>query len=503
MKRFSIAFIMLLAMLVPGLLYGETVTNVHNMFKDDFPGTSILTSKWGAPTLAGSANYSVSASNLVVTLTTSATDSFTLTSKDPIVIPNRITFGLTLSARSTNQEVLLQAATADYISSGGTSGHAAQWKFNGTTATTGNTRVFNNGTGGADTARTIATTATASLFQITMGIDDVRFSQTTVDNAGAKNGIFVHNVKLPDPKEPYYLQVIVRNTGASTALTATVDFVSVQTVAEMMVEVAGGTGDSTGALAMPVNVIANGASSTSQVVQGQAAHDAAVSGSPVRIGGRAMTSNYAAVASGDQADQVVTLVGAQIGKPFSIPELDWGATDQITNSTTAAQLKAAGGAGIKNYVTGLTIAHAALGAASEFVIRSTPIASTTATIASNTLVMAGTYNWKIGDMVQVTASTVTGLSAGSYYYILTVSGANLTFSATRGGTTLAISGSSVNATLAKVLFRSQLQTAALPMQNVIFPNPVSGGDNLAVEALTVTATTTGRVDFNVQGYQAP
>jgi hypothetical protein len=389
-----------------------------------------------------------------------------------------------------------------FKNSGGTAGHVAQWKFNGTVATTANTRTANNGTYGTDTARTIATSATASLFQIILGMDDVRFAQTTADNAGAKSGVFIHTVKIPDPNEAYYLQIVCKNTGASTALTATFDSAFAKSLLEFQTEITAGTGDSIAALAMPVNVVTNGTMGSVQNVGGQAAHDAVVSGNPVRVGSRAVTANYAAVASGDVADDVSTLVGAKIVKPYSIPEADFHAIDQITNSATAQQAKAAS-AGLKNYVTRLSLSTATLGAAGEIQVRSTPIASTSATIASNTLVMAGTYNWKVGDMVYVTASTVTGLTAANYYYILTVSGANLTFAATRGGTTLAISGTTVVATLAKIMYRQQLQTTALPVSQVLFDTPVDGGTGLAIEVVTPVAIATGRIDWNMAGYVAP
>jgi hypothetical protein len=240
---------------------------------------------------------------------------------------------------------------------------------------------------------------------------------------------------------------------------------------------------------------------TATGIAGSAAHDAAVSGNPVRTAGRALTANYTAVAAGDTADFITTLAGVQVTRDFSIPEHEYGIADSITNTTTAVQIKAATASNL-NYVTGLTIQSATLGGATVFQVRSTPVASTTATISSNTLVMAATYGWKVGDLVYVTTSTVTGLTASNYYYILTVSGANLTFSATRGGSTLAISGSSVVATLTKILYRTTLQTTALPLTVMSFRNPLSGGINLAIEAVTLTGVT-GIIDLNVQGYVAP
>jgi len=489
------------ALLFSTQVYAEVASNLTKYFRDDFPGTAIRTDYWSLPTLTGAAGYSVSGNNLVVTLTTGATDSFTLTSKDPITLPARASFGITTSARSANQNVYLRLASKSYVDSGGTSGHMAQWDFNGVTATVGNTQTANFGYAGTSTARSSLTaTTTAMIYQIYASVDDVRFAQVTPDSTATKVGMFVHNAKIPDVREQYYLQIVAKNTGASTALTLTVDFAHAQGYQEMVMD-ANHVGDTGAGMSIPVNVTSQTASS-SQTVGGQAAHDAVVSGNPVRVGARAVTANYAAVASGDVADNISTLVGAQIAKPYSIPEADFHAIDQITNSATAQQAKAAT-AGLKNYVTRLSLSTATLGAAGEIQVRSTPIASTSATIASNTLVMAGSYNWKVGDMVYVTASTVTGLTAANYYYILTVSGANLTFATTRGGSTLAISGTTVSATLAKIMYRQQLQTTALPATQIQFDTPVDGGTGLAIEVVTPVAIATGRIDWNIAGYVAP
>lgn len=118
-------------------------------------------------------------------------------------------------------------------------------------------------------------------------------------------------------------------------------------------------------------VIASDQSAVATV--GPAAHDAVISGAPNRIAGRAVTANYTAVATGDVADCIVTLVGAQIQKPYSIPEADWSyaaANLGIVNTTTAVTFKTAAGAGLRNYITGIDIStDGALGAATEVAIR--------------------------------------------------------------------------------------------------------------------------------------
>ena len=96
-------------------------------------------------------------------------------------------------------------------------------------------------------------------------------------------------------------------------------------------------------------------------------HDTAISGNPIRIGGRAVSANYTAVSSGDTADIITTLAGAQVHKSFSIPELDWQATGTKTD-TTDLVVKAAGAAGIKNYMTGLQY-HNISATASDIVVK--------------------------------------------------------------------------------------------------------------------------------------
>jgi hypothetical protein len=93
-------------------------------------------------------------------------------------------------------------------------------------------------------------------------------------------------------------------------------------------------------------------SGVANAVAGVAAHDAAVAGAPNRIAGRAVTANYTAVATGDTADVITTTVGAQIIKPYAIPEASFNASLALT-TTTAVAIAAAAGAGIKRHLTAL------------------------------------------------------------------------------------------------------------------------------------------------------
>jgi hypothetical protein len=53
-----------------------------------------------------------------------------------------------------------------------------------------------------------------------------------------------------------------------------------------------------------------------------------------------------------------------------------------------------------------------------------------------------------------------------------------------------------------VIWRTQLQTTALPLINIVFPTPLKGTANTLMEVVTLTAVT-GGVYVNAQGYQAP
>ena len=87
-----------------------------------------------------------------------------------------------------------------------------------------------------------------------------------------------------------------------------------------------------------------------------AAHDAAISGNPVRIAGRALTSDYTAVAAGDTADLITSLLGKQVVLPYALPGASWSyASPAAVTDTTDDVAQAAGGAGVRHYITGVQV----------------------------------------------------------------------------------------------------------------------------------------------------
>jgi hypothetical protein len=110
---------------------------------------------------------------------------------------------------------------------------------------------------------------------------------------------------------------------------------------------------------------------TAVPVGGSAAQGATVSGNPAYIGVEARTTNKS-VSTGQAVGAVGTLAGAIVVYPWSIPDLTWNyaaGASGIVNTTTAVTIKAAGAAGIHNYLNTIIVAHDTLGAVTELAIR--------------------------------------------------------------------------------------------------------------------------------------
>lgn len=97
---------------------------------------------------------------------------------------------------------------------------------------------------------------------------------------------------------------------------------------------------------------------------GNVAHDAADSGNPVKVGGRARSSEIAAVANDDRTDLLTDLVGKLITLPYANPEnFVSGCISSAMTGTTSTSLVGAPGAGLRNYITTIIVSngHATVG----------------------------------------------------------------------------------------------------------------------------------------------
>ena len=103
---------------------------------------------------------------------------------------------------------------------------------------------------------------------------------------------------------------------------------------------------------------------TGVLISGTVAHDAADAGNPLKVGARARSSEIAAVANNDRSDLLTDLVGKLLVLPYSNPEnFVSGAITTAMTGTTTTSLIAAPAAGLRNYITQITVSnsHATVG----------------------------------------------------------------------------------------------------------------------------------------------
>ena len=100
------------------------------------------------------------------------------------------------------------------------------------------------------------------------------------------------------------------------------------------------------------------------MVVGNLAHDAVDAGNPVKIGGKAVNAEPAAVANADRANLITDLVGKLITLPYANPEnFVSGAITSAMTGTTSTSLIAAPASGLRNYITTIIVSnsHATVG----------------------------------------------------------------------------------------------------------------------------------------------
>lgn len=134
--------------------------------------------------------------------------------------------------------------------------------------------------------------------------------------------------------------------------------------------------DGAGSITIDGSVTATG-------VAGAAAHDAGVSGNPVRVAGRAMLANGTAVAEDDTADIATDNQGRVITTPHVPRDLVTHATGS-QSTTTEATILAAGGANVFLDVTKLILSNSSTSSSAQVQIRD----ATTGTIRLEIIIAA-------------------------------------------------------------------------------------------------------------------
>lgn len=337
----------------------STVQTVTAKFRENFPGAAIDTAIWDTAVGTGG-SLSVSGGVLTMASGTTANAVTSIITRQVFSVPFRLSVGLSLSQRIANQSFIVELVSigADGLPDG--KNHAA-WVFDGTTATQAKYQVQNNGlTALASAAVTVPTTASAQLFEIEPYADECWWHGSAVDSTGNRTNSYRRQTQSPDPNALYEVRLRWVNgaTPPASSTNALVSFVTVTDYAEITAEITAGRGQASGGQAIATVFTGSTATGTSSLsIQGPVAHDGAISGNPLRIAGRGISSAYTTVASGDVTDLITTLQGVLITKPFQIPELEWSyaaASGGVVN-TTDVVLAAAAGAGLRRYITSLQL----------------------------------------------------------------------------------------------------------------------------------------------------
>ena len=334
------------------------VKSMQKKWRESFAGTALDPNKWTS--LAGSGG-SIGVSGGVLTLGSgaNANDESWVLSTETFTIPFRVSVGLTLSQRIINQAFYVEAVSINRDSGLPDGLHMLGLLFDGATATQAKYEVQTGGlTRLTSAASTFPTTASAGVYEVEAFTDEAWFHGGALDATTGRANSYRRHQQIPDPNGLYKLRLRWLNGGTAPAssTSAVVQFIAVQDYAELTAEITAGRGQGVAGQAIAVQVTGGVSGNAALFVQGATARNT-VAQNPVVVAGVGATANPTVVVTGRGVEFLTTLVGAQIVKPFSIPELDWSFAGPIAGLTTAADTaaKAAAGASVRNYVTALQV----------------------------------------------------------------------------------------------------------------------------------------------------
>lgn len=213
---------------------------------------------------------------------------------------------------------------------------------------------------------------TGTLFTIdTLGFDYVAFQAT-----GTWVGTIVFEAS--NDNATWFSQSVVATTGSiSTTATSNSLVVIPANHRYVRARVSAYTSGTIGATAwmrkgpnqgaQPVTV-----TNTAVSVGGQNSHSSASIGSPIISGCGVATAVDTTLVAGDTSRLFCTTAGGLVQWPYAVPDVSWqhaAPASGLVNTTTAVTMKAASAAGVRNYITSCQLAHDALSAATELVIR--------------------------------------------------------------------------------------------------------------------------------------
>lgn len=325
------------------------VGNNKSKIRDEFPAGGLNPDLWdlvnlGTGMTVTTGNGTTGSYLAIASGQTTNTETI-IRSKDSFTLPVRLAAFVTASNRIANTECFVELIEVDAAgapvtvaasqTNAGTARNHASVKFDGTTATSALVTVRSGGApefvSAGSTITTTAATGTgpnffpAGFVELQATGEHVALLQAAIDVNTAATVARRVTQAAPNPEALYKLQIRVRNLASAPA--SSIDWrvhaIRLFDYTRLTAEVIGGPGHGAAAMAVAVNVAGGsvGLSGTNLSLVGQTAHDAAITGNPARIGGRALAAHYTAVAGGDAADLVTDLNGRLVVQLGGIPQL--------------------------------------------------------------------------------------------------------------------------------------------------------------------------------------
>lgn len=401
------------------------VKSTQKKWKTDFAGTSLDSTKW--ETVQQGAGHTISVLNGELTIATGTTinTETILLSRETFTIPFRSLFGFMISQKIANQEFHMELVSIDPVTGLVDDKNIAGWKIAQADSATNDYAKYRVGASGITVQESPAVDTNVAqtaygIYEIEAFADECWFHARPMDSPAGRSYSNVKHQNIPHPNGVYKVRLRAKNlaTAPASSTNFKFQFVNVVDYAELTAEITAGRGNVAQGQAIAVQFPAAQQVTVSgnPAVVGNVAHDTAQSGNPVRTAGVGRTTNYTAVADNDVANFVTTVVGAQIEKPYSIPELDWQVAPAAIAVTTDQVMKAAGAAGIRNYMTAINMKN--VGAtATEVVVKDGATVIWRNYLPAN-MVTADTFNFPTPLRgTAATAMNFAALTAGANIYM--------------------------------------------------------------------------------------
>jgi len=281
-------------------------------FSDGFSGPTLAA---GQPTLDSLTKWSIVRNTgmtiqqlngaLVITTGVSTGSEFLMIGNSFCTIPQNLITTMAVTTRSANQEIRtgyleIDPATGQPVANPNLPGFFSNYCALLLSGTTTTTAMLESLSGNNPTSKVITVTGqTASTttmdYALEVRPEDVTYQQSVADATAAKIAAGARiSTMVPSPNAIYAPFFWVRNTGAATSSTITIQRIVSMDIQELQVEVGGGRGNLAASQAIPVVQVAAGTAQPVTITNAAVSTTTNSSATPVRVN-NAATTNLTAV----------------------------------------------------------------------------------------------------------------------------------------------------------------------------------------------------------------